>query len=230
MRRGFWRCDFIHIHSLSTCHDLLNSELFSLCKPHPSSVRSKWLPALALGISLTLICGAWLHSGWPCWWNVLWVQLSSWVWWKFHVEDRGFDTSPIGLCWPEWVECCRPWPRTPWSIAAAGLSDWCAPVTGCLLHEPWLCAGQCSNGPFLCQYRPTWMASCPVGPSPLWASSIPTWPGAAVGLGMMVLYERPSGRAVSLVQWPSPGTLLHCLSHARFIRHFLCRNAAGTTF
>ena len=45
---------------------------------------------------------------------------------------------------------------------------------------------------------------------------------------MMVLYDGPSGRAVSLVQWPSPVTLIHGLSHARFIEHFLSRNVAGT--
>ena len=51
-----------------------------------------------------------------------------------------------------------------------------------------------------------------------------------VGLGMTVLYDGPSGRAVSLVPWPSPGTLIHGLSHARFIGHFRCRNIAGTAF
>ena len=198
---------------------------FLPCKPHPSSVRSEWLPALALGISLTLFSGAPLHSGWPCWSPVLWVELSlvscfhlsnfcifTSVWWRFHVEDWGFDTLPIGLCWPEWVSVVGSWLRTRWSIAAAGLSDWCVPVMGRPLREPWLCVGRCSDGPVLCQYRPTWLASCLVGLSPLWAPSIPTWPDAVVGLGMTVLFDGPSGRAVSLVQWPSPDTSIQSLT------------------
>ena len=237
MRCGFWRCNLILIHSLSTL------KLFFTVQTSPEFRPIRVTPALAFGISLTLFCGARLHSGWPCWWDVLWVELSlvscfhlsnfcifTSVWWRYHVEDWGFDTSLIGLCWPEWVSVVSSWLRTLWSIAAAGLSDWCVPVTGHPLREPWLCVGRCSDGLVLCQYRPTWLASCLVGLSPLWALSIPTWPDAAVGLGMTVLYDGPSGRAVSLVQLPSRGTLIHSVSHARFIEHFLCRNVAGTTF
>ena len=115
---------FIVCPLVGTCSIL---SYFLPCKPHPSSVRSEWQPALALGISLTLFSGARLHSGWPCWWPVLRVELSlvscfhlsnfcifTSVWWRFHVEDWGFDTSPIGLCWPEWVSV----------VGSVGLSEW----------------------------------------------------------------------------------------------------------
>ena len=35
MRSGFWRCNFIHIHSLSTCRDLFNLKLFFTVQTSP---------------------------------------------------------------------------------------------------------------------------------------------------------------------------------------------------
>ena len=86
MRRGFWRCDFIHIHSLSTCRDFFNWSYFLPCKPHPSSVRSEWL---------------------PYWWPVLWFDGVVFPLVQFlylHVSVMEIPCGGSRLCYKEAVK------------------------------------------------------------------------------------------------------------------------------